>query len=98
MASPRARRGREMTGLAPLQFDRTDRHEPDYQAEIRERAARSASNYPAGTPARRTRTASGYPVQVRNDLPVKLYRYRGQGHDLLEAELGPGYWQTTEDR
>ena len=96
MPSPRAARGREMTGAAPLQFDRTDRHEADYQAQVRERTARAAANYPAGVPARRTRTAAGYPVEVRNDLPFKPYRYRGQGHDIIEAELGPGYWHNRD--
>jgi hypothetical protein len=97
MPSPRAGRGREMAGLAPLEFDRTDRHQSGYQAQVRDRTARSADNYPAGTPRRRTRTADGYAVQVRTGLPFRPYRYRGLGYDPLEAELGEGYWEETED-
>jgi hypothetical protein len=93
MPSPRASRGREMTAAAPVQFDRTDRHQADYQAQVRERTARSADNYPRRNPRRRTRTADGYAVQVRTGLPFRPYRYRGLGYDPLELELGEGYWQ-----
>jgi hypothetical protein len=71
-----------MTGVAPLQFDRTDAHENDYQAQRRARATAEADAYPKRRP--RVRTKDGYAVQVRNGLPFRPYVYRGTGTDQME--------------
>jgi hypothetical protein len=79
---PRRQRGRDFTAPALLQFDRTDVHQNDYQAQRRERAAAEADAYPKRR--RRTRTSDGYAVQVRNGLPFRPYVYRGTGVDQME--------------
>jgi hypothetical protein len=80
---------RDLAAVPAVQFDLTDRHNSAYQNQRRrDRAARTAANYPEANPRPRPKTRDGYPVTVRNGLPVRRYRYRGSGQDLLEEIWG----------